>query len=169
MRQQALDICRASGRPDDMADTNAGPPPDGPLAPVRARRDALEAAATELERSLAAPSATTAWRDGVISALERTQGVLEQHLRASAGEAGVPESIVQADPRLIGPAERLAREHDELVSHQRAVTALAHDASSAPEAVRDAAAELAALLLRHVQHAHDLLYDAFESELGGGD
>ena len=41
--------------------------------------------------------------------------------------------------------------------------------SIAATALWPAAADLAARLLRHVQHAHDLLYDAFESDLGGSD
>ena len=46
---------------------------------------------------------------------------------------------------------------------------MAEDENITPEALRDAAADLAALLLRHVKNAQDLLVDALEDEFGGGD
>jgi hypothetical protein len=152
-----------------MAERWPAEPPEGTLAPVRARREALETAASELEHTLAAPSATTQWRTGVVAALQRSGIVLDEHLHENQGQLGIPESVVQAEPRLAGPAEQLSREHDDLMSEHRRVSAVAVDASQPPDAVRDAAAGLATLMRRHVQHSHDLIYDAFEVELGGGD
>ncbi len=143
--------------------------PDGVLQPVRARRDALEKAATSLESSLAEPSHTTEWRDGVRHALGRTQEVLESHIASTSGEQGLPSSVMEVAPRLAGPAQRLSGEHADLVARQRVVTAMAEDENITPEALRDAAADLAALLLRHVKNAQDLLVDALEDEFGGGD
>lgn len=158
-------------RPDASAPhgTTSATAPDGVLQPVRARRDALEKAATSLESSLAEPSHTAAWRDGVRVALGRTQEVLESHIEATSGEQGLPRSVVEVAPRLAGPAERLSGEHADLVARQRVVTAMADDEHISPEALRDAAADLSALLLRHVKNAQDLLVDALEDEIGGGD
>jgi hypothetical protein len=152
-----------------MADSDLTTPPDGLLEPVVARRDALQAAATALESSLAEPSATTEWRDGVRDALSETREVLERHVHQTAGESGLPASVVGLAPRLSGPVSRLSGEHVDLVARQRVVAAMAEDEGIGPEALRDAAADLAALLLRHVRTANDLLVDALEEELGGGD
>jgi hypothetical protein len=76
---------------------------------------------------------------------------------------------VAASPRLIGPAQRLASEHDDLLRRQQALAGLVADPDVAPDRVRDAAAEMAALMLLHVRHAQDLLMDAVEEELGAGD
>jgi len=152
-----------------MSETSAMRPPDGTLAPIRARREALEIAASELQQSLAVASATSQWRDGVRAALGRTQAVLEEHLRTSEGATGLTAAVIKADARLSGPAERLASEHADLVEAQHAVSELAADAASEPDDIRDAAAAFVTLILRHLQHAHDLLHDAIESELGGGD
>jgi hypothetical protein len=151
-----------------MPDKAATTPPDGTLEPIQASRDQLERAANDLKASLAEPSATKQWRDSVIAGLERTQAALDAHHHTPPGAPGLPSSVVRAAPRLAGQAGRLSDEHADLRKQQKAVTALAHGAS-APDDVRDAAAELCAVLLRHVQHAHDLLYDAIESELGGSD
>lgn len=152
-----------------MTEGTAPRPPDGTLEPMRARREKLQSAAGELEQSLANASATRQWRDGVIAALASSQAVLEEHLRTSGGPAGLQATVIKADPRLTGPAKRLSSEHDDLVEAQRVVSELAADETSEPEAIRDAAAALVALMLRHVQHARDLLHDAVESELGGSD
>lgn len=152
-----------------MTDKAATTPPDGTLEPIQASRDELEHAANDLKASLAEPSATREWRDSVIAGLERTQVALDAHHHTPPGASGLPSSVVEAAPRLAGQAGRLSDEHADLRKQQKSVTALAHDEDSAPDDVRDAAAELCAVLLRHVQHAHDLLHDAIESELGGSD
>ena len=61
-----------------MTDAFPAIPPDGPLEPIRARREALESAAADLEHSLAAASAAPAWRDGVRSALETVTEAMER-------------------------------------------------------------------------------------------
>lgn len=152
-----------------MAQSWPATPPEGTLEPIRARREKLEAAAHDLQRSLAAPSATSTWRNGVVEALATSQSVLESHVQQGSSDRGIPRSVVRADPRLAGPAERLHREHDSLMAAQRSVADLARDPSIEPDVVRDAAADLALLMLKHVQHAHDLLHDALSGELGGGD
>lgn len=164
-----LDICPRSGRPDDMTDKSTTRPPDGPLEPIRASRNALEMAATSLERSLAAPSATPQWRESVIAALDRSSAALDAHIEATSAPTGLSSSVIRAAPRLAGQAGRLSEEHAELLDRQRALTSLAHDKTCSPDELRDAAARQSTLLLRHVRRAHDLLHDAIESELGGSD
>lgn len=152
-----------------MTDKSATAPPDGILEPVKASRDQLEIAATNLELSLAAPSATSEWRESVIGALDRTQAALETHVEATSGVRGLSASVIRAAPRLASQASRLSDEHADLLDKHRQLTSMALDADGAPDDLRDAVARHAALLLRHVRHAHDLLHDAIESELGGGD
>ena len=94
---------------------------------------------------------------------------LETHIDATSGARGLPASVIRAAPRLAGQASRLSDEHADLLDKHRQVTSMALDAGGAPDDLRDAVARHAALLLRHVRHAHDLLHDAIESELGGGD
>lgn len=152
-----------------MTDKSATAPPDGTLEPVKASRDQLEIAATNLELSLAHPSVTREWRQSVIGALDRTQAALETHVESTSGAGGLPASVIRAAPRLAGQATRLSDEHADLLDKHRQVTSMAYGSGSAPDEVRDAVAAHAALLLRHVRQAHDLLHDAIESELGGSD
>jgi hypothetical protein len=152
-----------------MAPGSTSTPPDGPLEPIRARKDALLEVAVALEGTLAEPSTTTQWRDGVRTALDRARTVLERHVADTGGPAGLPASVVESSPRLSGPARRLASEHDDLLRHHQAVADLVADPDVAPDQVRDAAAELAELMMQHVRHAQDLLVDAVEEELGAGD
>ena len=152
-----------------MTDAFPAIPPDGPLEPIRARREALESAAADLEHSLAAASAAPAWRDGVRSALETVTEAMEMHLAGVSSETGIPASVSAADPRLSGPASRLDDEHAELTERLAAVTQVAGDDQITPQDVQAAGAKLVVQLRSHVHHAHDLLYDAMESELGGSD
>jgi hypothetical protein len=152
-----------------MPHGSSSTPPDGPLEPIRARKDALQQAAVALESSLAEPSTTAHWRDGVRAALDRAREALEQHIFDSAGPAGLPASVMASSPRLSGPARRLASEHGDLLEHHRALAVLVADDDVAPDRLRDAAAEMAALMMQHVHHAQDLLVDAVEEELGAGD
>jgi hypothetical protein len=162
---------------DDMVDArdptppSPGPPdvPEGVLEPVQARREALQTAATNLERSLAEPSDTPQWREGVQAAAAAVDHALTRHVSSNLETDGLLPTVVEAAPWLSGPADRLGVEHIDLAERTAALVALAADPQAPPEAVRDAAADLTARLLRHVQHAHDLLYDAFESDLGGSD
>lgn len=152
-----------------MATSSTSTPPDGPLEPIRARKDALQEAAVALESSLAEPSTTAQWREGVRAALESTRQVLERHITDTGGPSGLPASVVKSSPRLSGPARRLASEHDDLLRQHEAVAGLVADPDVTPDRVRDAAAEMAAMLMQHVRHAQDLLVDAVEEELGAGD
>jgi hypothetical protein len=152
-----------------MPTSSTSPPPDGPLEPIRAHKDALQEAAIALESSLAEPSTTVQWRDGVRAALRRAQQVLGEHIAETDGPAGLPASVVDSSPRLAGPARRLASEHDDLLERQQALASYVADDDVPPELIRDAAAEMAAMMLQHVRHAQDLIVDAVEEELGAGD
>ncbi len=144
-------------------------PPEGPLEPMRARREALESAASDLDRSLAAASASPAWRDGVRTALGAVTDAMQAHLAEVDSESGIPASVTAAEPRLSGPASRLDEEHTDLTGRLDAVRRVADDDQVSPHDVQAAGAGLVAALRSHVQHAHDLLYDAMESEIGGSD
>ena len=144
-------------------------PPEGPLEPMRARRDALESAATDLDRSLAGASASPAWRDGVRTALGTVTEAVLAHLAEVDSERGIPASVTAAEPRLSGPASRLDEEHPVLTEQLDAVRRTVDDSQVSAHDVQAAGAGLVALLRIHVQHANDLLYDAMESELGGSD
>lgn len=169
MRPAALDICPGSGTPDDMTDDAATMAADNRLQAMEPNPEGLEIAAAGLERCLGAPSATSQWRIPVLEALARTQTALEGHLRDPGKGAAVADSVVREAPRLARQARRLTDEHVGLLESHRAATALAQDDTTSPDDVRDSAAELAALMHRHVHHAHDLIHDAFESDLGDGD
>lgn len=140
--------------------------PDGALTPVAAHREALEAAALALERSLAAPTVESSWRSGVAEALHSVVDVLTEHVSRNDTMEGLPGSIVEAAPRLAGPARRLSAEHAELTNRAASFGDMLDDPTTAPESIRDAGADLSGRLLAHVHTANDLMHDAFEAEPG---
>lgn len=152
-----------------MTDAVPAIPPDGPLEPLRARREALESATAVLDRSLAAPSAAPEWRDGVRSALGTVTEAMRKHLAEVDSETGMTGSVAAADPQLSGPASRLDDEHADLAQRLSTVTEVADDEQVSPHDVQAAGAGLVAMLRSHVQHATDLLEDVKESELGDSD
>lgn len=154
-----------------MSDPDASPHPsdEGPhglATPAAAQREALEAAAVALEQSVAAPTAEASWRGGVEEAVRRVQDLLSRHIARSDSPEGLPGSIEQAAPGLAGPARRLSSEHHELADRAASLQGLLDDPDSAPEAIRDAGADLSGRLIAHVHAANDLVVDAFEAELG---
>jgi hypothetical protein len=143
--------------------------PSGVLEPVLARRESLRRGIDALERALATPASAPEWAEGVQRALARLRRAFEAHVDAAEGPTGLVAMMVEAAPRLIGPAQRLTAEHLDL--HTR-LAALEQGAQAHPvdvEALRTDGVTLIARLVRHRQRGSDLFYEAFEADVDGGE
>jgi hypothetical protein len=144
-------------------------PPPRLLAPIRARREALRTAIGGVEQALATPLGVPGWRAGVAAALVPLRAAFDAHVAGSDGPTGLYASVVDASPRLHGPATKLVAEHPELAARLAEVEALAADEDADRAELRDRATSLLGRLVRHRQRGGDLLFEAFSLDLGGED
>jgi hypothetical protein len=145
------------------------------LADVRLRRAGLKTAMSGLELALAAPAPNRVlWVDGVHDALHALHEVWTRHIVETEAPGAFLDELVSEAPRLSTPASRLRREHSEIL----AVITRAEKRLATPPApddydrwVDEIRAELTALLsslAKHRQRGADLVYEAYDVDIGGG-
>ncbi len=149
----------------------SGLPSDPDLEAVRERRQSLRVAMGHLERVLALPPAVglAEWSGEVLAATTELQDCLRQHIEATEGPDGFHGEMVAAAPRLTHGVEVLVREHAKLSGLAVQIAALAGRAQLPvdADAIRETGMRLIGLLIRHRQRGADLIYEAYQSDLGG--
>lgn len=168
-RYRRFDSARsaATATPDDV-------PPQ--LDDVRLRRAGLKAAIGELEHALAAPAPNRLgeWRTGVREALGVLHEVWTRHIVETEAPGAFLDELVAEAPRLATPAARLRREHNEILAVISRAEKTADEILVDVDETRwvdDLRAELTALisaLTRHRQRGADLIYEAYDVDVGGG-
>jgi hypothetical protein len=144
------------------------------MAALRERRAGLRFAMGDLERAVAAPAPgrVDEWVEGVRVALESLRDVVDRHIHATEAPGGFLDEIVETEPRLANPAQRLREEHGEIVDAISAASARLRAPSFATdewvEAMRDRLLALLGVLARHRQRGADLVYEAYDVDIGGG-
>jgi hypothetical protein len=148
---------------------------DTSIEALRERRAGFRTAMGNLERAIAAPSPgrVDAWVIGVRDALEALREVVDRHIFATEAPGGFLDELVEEEPRLANQAQRLREEHGEMVDAISAALARLRARPSFAtdewvDAMRDRLAVLMALLARHRQRGADLVYEAYDVDLGGG-
>ncbi|MBA2529880.1 MAG: hypothetical protein H0V19_07970 [Euzebyales bacterium] len=136
------------------------------VAGVRQRRSGLHAVLVELEAAIAAPGRSQAWSDRVAAGLERLRVALAEHIVGTEGPDGLFDQVIRRTPRLAHHCAQLTSEH---VAIGDATTAAQEAVHNDPGDVREAVLSLLALLARHRQHGADLIYEAYDVDLGGSD
>ncbi|MGV9302895.1 MULTISPECIES: hemerythrin domain-containing protein [unclassified Nonomuraea] len=146
-------------------------PPEEELATLRKRRAHLRRAAEELDRALAAPPAGRAaeWAHELTPVLARMREAFDAHISIVEGPDGLFDEVRTAAPRLDGMLRRLHREHLEIAAQ----LAAAEDELAAPgdepavERLRQRLTAVVTALGRHRRRGADLLYQAYEIDIGG--
>jgi hypothetical protein len=147
--------------------------PDGRdgLDAVRARRAELRESMAALEQALAGPGPgrVAAWAERVHVALVELSADLTAHIDLSEGADGLHAEVLSSSPRLAGQVRRLVREHGEMTSVVEELMARAQAAldDDAVAVVRSRGTTLLGLLVRHRQAGADLLYEAYQTDVGG--
>jgi Hemerythrin HHE cation binding domain len=154
-----------------MEPTSATPatPQQTSLDSLRRRRAELREAMSDLEAALAAPVAGTEepWPDRVRAALDALAADFATHVEITEGPDGLYHEVLATAPRLADAVAHLTKEHTKI----RGLVDAAHESVSAPEAdverVREQGTELLGRLVRHRQRGSDLVYEAYEFDIGG--
>jgi hypothetical protein len=140
-----------------------------PAAPPAARQPALPGDVPAIARALAVPAETPRWRELLIRRLGPVRSGFAEHVRATEGPTGLYAELLHQAPRLDRRVHRLTSEHAAIV----AALAALHRAAALPEVPGDDLRGQVDLLLhalhRHRQHGADLLWEAYQADLGGED
>ena len=147
------------------------PVPANSLASVRARRAELRESMNALEQALAGagPGRIEPWAERVHVALVELSGDLRAHVHLSEGPGGLYEEVLASAPRLAGRVRRLIHEHGEMTWLVEDLIARASGPMDEEGlvAVRSRGTTLLGRLVRHRQAGADLLYEAYQTDVGG--
>lgn len=160
----------------DVGDTGQDPNEgsvESSLHTVRLRRFELGEAADQIEESLARPSSEPMWSHRVLESLDALKVAFDEHVQEVERPEGLLNRLLEDDPRLANSVTRMHDEHVEIDLRLNEVRDLI--CSCEPdcghtqiEDVRVAAVDTLSLISRHRQAGADLVYEAYNVDIGGG-
>ncbi len=143
------------------------------LDAVRIRRESLHEALVGLEDALSTPIGDGGqWRLRVAMAVDHAANRISEHVTSTEADDGFLNQIINDAPRLACKTSRLRDDHEVL---QKAVhelgTALAEtsDADIGEQGIpiRNQAMDFLGQLATHRQRGADLIYEAYQVDIGG--
>jgi hypothetical protein len=143
------------------------------LHAVRVRRAELRENINLMERALAAPARGRAvvWGEAVHASLVIVADDFSAHVEVTEGPGGLHQAILAGDLRLANAVDALTAEHAQIAEEIAGLVADS-EAPVTPDDVddlRERATRLLGHLIRHRQRGADLIYEAYETDIGGGD
>jgi Hemerythrin HHE cation binding domain len=142
-----------------------------PLDLVRLRRAELREAMNRVEKALAAPAPgrADAWTDEVAAALQQLRGDFGEHVAIAEGPDGLHVDVLGTAPRLHNAIKRLTAEHAQIWQDLDAIGTRIKGVASAADVndVRALTTSLLARLARHRQRGADLVFEAYQVDIGG--
>ena len=151
--------------------TPIAPLTDTSLQTVRAHRAELRESIGALEQALAGPTPgrVAAWAERVHVALVELSGDLREHVALTAGPQGLHHEVLATAPRLAGAVRRLVDEHDaitDLVERMMSGVSVPLD-DDGVAATRGLGVRLLGRLVQHRQGGADMIYEAYQTDIGG--
>ena len=141
------------------------------LEELRRHRAELRESMSALEDALAAPATAdrVRWAERVHAALVELSGDFREHIDITEGPDGLYRDLLETSPRLSDAVASVTREHvlicrqvDDLLAR---VTA--PDVTGGVDRIRDLGTTLLGRLVRHRQRGSDLVFEAYEFDIGG--
>jgi hypothetical protein len=138
------------------------------------RRRTLHDALVHLEQAISSPAAgrIPEWTDRVHKDLLEVGHAFEQHVSVTERPDGLYDEILGLAPRLDGNVRRLREEHPEItkailtMDERLATVAVGSDAWPLDQA-RDDLQRLIGQVIRHRQKGADLVWEAYNVDIGG--
>ena len=141
------------------------------LEELRRHRAELRDSMSALEDALAAPATAdhARWAQRVHVALVELSGDFREHIDITEGPNGLYRDLLETSPRLSGAVARLTGEHALIRGQVDNVLArvAAPDVIEDVDRVRDLGTTLLGRLVRHRQRGSDLIFDAYDYDIGG--
>jgi hypothetical protein len=140
---------------------------------VRGQRRSLRRALGEVEIALATPATghESEWARGLADAIEHLSEVFDLHIEVTEGPGGLYEDVMEQAPRLANVVRRFRAEHATIrmaINNEKDRL----DATLAGEPleldhVRTRVTRLLGRMVRHRQQGAELVYEAYEVDIGG--
>jgi len=137
------------------------------LDALRSRRAELLESMAALRQALAAPASgrLAVWQGRAAIALADLTADVHTHLTITEGPDGLHHDVVEIAPRLSHAVGRLTAEHAVLVDLLDGMRAWV--SAGPPDAVRALGTDLLDRLARHRRREADLVFEAYETDIGG--
>jgi hypothetical protein len=146
------------------------------LHEARRRRATLHDALVHLEIAISSPAAgrIPEWTDLVTKEMVGVRDAFDQHVLVTEKPGGLYEEIIMRAPRLDGTVRRLKDEHPEIAEQIGITTERLEQASiGGPEwpldDARDDLQRFIGTVIRHRQKGADLVWEAYNVDIGGVD
>jgi hypothetical protein len=141
------------------------------LSEARHHRAGLRDAIGNVERALVAPAGERAerWSKELRHELDELGDALERHIATTEAAGGLLDDIVQQEPRLARRAYLVREDHVLLRRRLDEAREVLPAGPADVPAARDRAVALLEAVVRHRHLGADLVYDAFNVDMEGGD
>ncbi|MEV4655514.1 hypothetical protein [Micromonospora sp. NPDC049301] len=120
-----------------------------------------------LARAVTAATTEPRWRERVLLRLHPVGQGFAEHVQVTEGPAGLYGELLTHAPRLCHGVRLLTREHTAIGAAILAVQRVAEQSEASPDELRDQAAYLLRAFARHRRRGADLLWQAYQTDLGG--
>jgi chromosome segregation ATPase len=131
------------------------------------RRNELEEALQSVEKAAAAPAAHKTWGQDLVSNVRQLQSALNHHIAEVEAPRGLLEQVVEKAPRLQRAVES-SRNHHAVLAHAIAdLIDLIQSGEAAAADIRVDVIEILNDFARHRQDGADLIYEAYDVDIGG--
>lgn len=147
-------------------------PDTGLLGEVRRRRAELRSTMVTLEMALASPyraGGTVGWTARLRESLVDLYDAFGEHVSVTEGPGGLYRELAERSPRLARAVERLGGEHSEINRRLEELLTTAEATAETPDVleVRRRGTELLVVLMHHRQRGADLVFEAYDLDIGG--
>jgi hypothetical protein len=144
------------------------------LDEARQRRKTLHDSIVHLEEAISSPAAgrIPAWTASVLKEMTEVRDAFSQHVIVTEKPDGLYDEILERAPRLEANVRRLREEHPEIVKGiEETMTRLEHvdiGLEAWPlEKARDDLQRFIGSVIRHRQRGADLVWEAYNVDIGG--
>jgi len=144
------------------------------LSEAKARRATLHDALVHLEMAISSPAAgrIPEWTALVVKELTSVHDAFEQHIIVTEKPGGLYEEIITRAPRLDGTVRRLKDEHPDISEqigvHLKRFEAVQVGGDAWPlDDARDDLQRFIGTVIRHRQKGADLVWEAYNVDIGG--
>lgn len=142
-----------------------------PIAGAARHRAALVQAMQRVERVAARASGSPEWNETLTSNVKEMESALHGHIDEVEGPSGLLDEIVDKAPRLQRASEETKAHHrvlSEMVTKLLDMLSSAGESGTPPVSeIRAAIVDLLNELTRHRQKGADLIYEAYDVDIGG--
>ena len=134
---------------------------------ARRHRAALVREIQFFEQAIAAPAGDPGWRQRVAARLGGLRGAFAGHMGVTEGPDGLYAELLDHAPRLARRVHVLIREHVVMAATMAALQRRVDLPETTVEELRGWASDLLRVLSRHRQRGADLVYEAYQMDIGG--